>query len=260
MPYCPKCGKEVSDDDTFCPHCGEILKKAEGAAAPQAAAASSRQGAIENLTFAFNLASKKPMVFVPALIGSVISIILSALISIWLGAYASQIVFGTLGGPQDLSGFMSLAILSGIVGLVGAIISYILLIASIDMSRDAYLNTPLNLAESINYVFGRIGIFILATIIGAILSITIILIPVVLLMFVIMVVDETGIGNSISKAFGVLGKRLGDVLILLVISIVGGLVLGFIPYIGSLLEAVLNVVIGLAFIDLYFTYKKGTAI
>jgi len=259
MPYCPKCGKEVSDDDTFCPHCGEILKKAEVAGAPQAATAPSRQGAIKNLTFAFNLASKKPMVFVPALIGSVISIILSALIAIWLGAYAWQFMFGTMEGLQDLSGFMALAILSGIVGLVGVIISYIMLIASIDMSRDAYLNAPLNLGESIRYVFGRIGTFILATIVGAILSITIILIPVVLLMFVIMVVDETGIGNSISKAFGVLGKRLGDVLILLVISIVGGLILGYIPYIGSLLDAVLNVVIGLAFIDLYVTYKKGTA-
>lgn len=124
------------------------------------------------------------------------------------------------------------------------------------MSRDAYFDAPLNLRGSVNYVLGRIGIFIVASIVGAIMSITIILIPAVILMFVVMVVDETGIGNSLSRAFSVLSRELGDVLLLLVVSIVGSFILGIIPFIGDLLATALRVIIGLAFIDLYYLYKK----
>jgi hypothetical protein len=98
--------------------------------------------------------------------------------------------------------------------------------------------------------------FILASIIGAILAITIILIPVVILMFVIMVIDETGIGDSISIAFKVLGNRLGDIIILIIIAIVGSFVLSLIPFIGSILVAGFTVLVGLAFIDIYYNYKK----
>jgi hypothetical protein len=80
---------------------------------------------------------------------------------------------------------------------------------------------------------------------------------VALLMFVILVFDETGVGDSISKAFGVLRRELGDVIILLVIAIVGSFILGLIPMIGSLLSSAFNVVISIALIDLYSYYKKG---
>jgi len=29
MPYCPECGKEVTDDTDFCPHCGAKLRETE---------------------------------------------------------------------------------------------------------------------------------------------------------------------------------------------------------------------------------------
>lgn len=194
---------------------------------------------MSHLNLGVQLASTKPMVFVPALLGSLVSIF----ISILTFSFDWQVWGGWLG-------------VSLLFSLVGFIVSYILYFASIDMSRDAYFNSPLNLMESINYVLRRVGTLIVASIVGAIMSITIILIPAALLMFVIMVVDESGIGDSLSKAFSVLTRELGDILILIIISILGSIVLGFIPYIGSLLQAGLRVVIGLAFIDLYYQYKN----
>jgi len=251
MVHCPKCGKEVSEDDVFCPNCGETLKKTEETVAPRTSAIS--PGAMVHLNFAFNLSMKKPAIFVPAILGGIISLLISGLTSLWFGAYSWQMWW--LYGP-NAPGLMALVALSALLGFVGAIISYILFFASLDMSRDAYVDAPLDLGGSVRYVLGRIGTLILASIVGFIMTITIILIPVALLMFVIMVVDETGIGKSISRAFSVVGKTLGSVLIILVVAIVGSIIIGFIPIIGGLLTACLNVVIGLAFIDLYSNYKK----
>ena len=124
------------------------------------------------------------------------------------------------------------------------------------MSRDAYTNQPLDLGRSINYVFSRIVTFILASILGAILSITIILAPIATLMFVILVLDETGIGNALSKAFDVAVNRLVDIIILVVIGFVVGLILNLVPLIGGLLNSLFEVVIGLAFIHIYYHYRK----
>jgi len=196
------------------------------------------------------------MIFVPALLGSLISIVISNFTRFSMGVYRQGLWSGWPSVPPYHPGGISLLLLNGMLSFLGFVVSYILFFASLDMSRDAYLDAPLNLRGSVNYVLGRIVIFIVASIVGAIMSITIILIPAVILMFVVMVVDETGIGNSLSRAFSVLSRELGDVLVLLVVSIVGSFILGIIPFIGDILETALRVVIGLAFIDLYYLYKK----
>jgi hypothetical protein len=89
------------------------------------------------------------------------------------------------------------------------------------------------------------------------MAITVILIPVVVFMFVIIVMDETGIGVAVSRSFNVLSRDLGDIVLILIVAIVGSAVLSFVPYISSLLNACYNVVIGLAFIDVYHNYRKG---
>jgi hypothetical protein len=89
------------------------------------------------------------------------------------------------------------------------------------------------------------------------MAVTIILIPVVILMFVIMVMDETGITNAISKSLDVLRADLGDVLLILLVSIIGSFVISYVPFVSTLLDAALNVVVGLAFIDLYANYKSS---
>jgi hypothetical protein len=98
-------------------------------------------------------------------------------------------------------------------------------------------------------------VFLVAAIVGGIMAVTIFLIPVVLLMFCIMVVDETGLTSALSKAFSVLGADLKDILLILLVNILGAVVVSFVPLVSGLLVSALNVVIGLAFIDLYHNYK-----
>jgi hypothetical protein len=124
------------------------------------------------------------------------------------------------------------------------------------MSRDAYNKQPLDLGASISYVFSRIVPFLIAAIFGMLLSITIVLIPVVILTFVIMVVDETEVMDALGKAFNVIKADLGDIIIVIIVAIVGFAVTSIIPLVSSLLYSILNVVIGLAFIDIYMNFKN----
>jgi hypothetical protein len=180
------------------------------------------------------------MVFAPVIIGGLISSAISA----W--------------GPQPLSqsGFVPVVFIGFLVSIVGAVVSFILNFAAIDMARDAYTNEPMDLGRSFSYAAGRIGTFIVASIIAGILSITIILIPVAILMMVIIVVDETGIVDALSQAFGVLGRDLGDVIVILIVAIIGYAVLGWVPLIGGLLTSAFGVVLDLAFIDVYDQYRR----
>ncbi len=191
----------------------------------------------------------KPVVLLPALIGAVISAFFSLVVD------AASISFRFWNMPNLTPAVIGLLVVGGILALIGGIISYIMAFASLDMSRDAYLGRGLSLGESIGYVFSRILTFIAASIVAVILAITIILIPVVLLMFIVIVVDEVGIGASISRAFNFVRSRLVDVLILIAIGIVGNGVLSAIPFLGVLLNAAFNVLLGLAYIDLYMHYK-----
>lgn len=252
MPYCPRCGSEISEEAVYCKSCGEHLKGPSiGEGEPASA------GAADHLSTGFRLATEKPMVFAPALIGGILSIIVSRSSTGLTGAQDWP-VWGS--APFTYPALTPLFVLIGLVSLISSIISYILNFASIDMSRDAYLDQPLDLMASVNYVFKRFFTFIIASIVGGLMSITIILIPVVILMFVILVIDETGIGDAVSKAFSVVTKDLGDVIIVLVVSIVGSIVLSWVPFISGLLEACLDVIISLAFIDIYFHYKRQSYI
>jgi hypothetical protein len=232
MSKCPHCEGEVREDASFCPHCGYNLKQGEvgGAEAP----GDRKRGFTEHLRIGYNVANQNPTVFVPALLAGIIS---------------SGINWLSQGNPGEIGILLSLA---------AAIISFMLSFASLDMSRDAYNRQPLELGESMSYVSGRLLTFIVAAIVGGIMSITIILIPVVVLMFSIMVIDETGLTNALSKAFSVLGADLSDILLILLVSILGSFVISFVPLVSGLLTSALNVIIGLAFIDLYYNYKRST--
>ena len=238
--FCTNCGTAVEEGKSFCTKCGNnIIQDVDIQASPVIESTEKKvheesRGAMQHLTLGFNVALNNPMVFLPAILSGVISLILSY-------SYNSTSTLGTL---------------VMILGLVGTVISFILSFASIDMSRDAYDKQPLNLASSISYVFKRIVPFLLASIFGALLSITIVLIPAVILTFVIMVIDETGIMDAFTKAFNVIKADIVDIIIVLVVSIAGSFVIGYIPFISTLVNAALNVVIGLAFIDIYMNYKN----
>lgn len=236
MPYCPKCGAEFVEGQKYCPSCGQVL---EGGGRERVRRPS-KVGAMEHLSLGFNLAMAKPMIFAPVLVGGIISIIID-----------------NLGGSRlDLTGFAPILFFASIVSIIGSIITFVLNFATIDMARDAYVDEPLDLRRSFNYALSRIGTFFIASIVAALLSLTIVLIPMAILMVVIIVMDETGIMDAISKAFGVFTKDLGDVIIVFVAAIVGNTLLGWAPLVGGLLIACYGVVLDLAFIDIYHHYKK----
>jgi len=223
----------VEEGLSFCPKCGERL--GEGV---ERAPSDVRAG--DHLTLGFNIAMANPLVFAPVVIGGLISSAIS-----YVG-----------GSPGIESGFSSVLFMASIITLIGSIISFVLNFAAIDMARDAYLKEPLDLGRSFNYAFSRIVTFFIASIVAGLMSITIVLIPVAILMMVVIVMDDTGIGAAISQAFSVLGRDLGDVIVLLIVSIIGHAILGFAPLIGGLLSACFGVVLDIAFIDVYSQYKK----
>ena len=248
MSYCPECGKDVEEGVAFCPSCGARL----GAGGDREGYP--KAGAADHLSLALNLAREKPMVFAPALLGGLISLIIGGASVALFGA--SDWSMGS-GDPLLAPAVPGLAMTWALLAIVGGVASYLLGFASIDMSRDAYVGDPLDLMRSVNYVVGRIGTFVVASIVGAVMAITVVLIPAVIFMFVIIVVDETGIRAALSRAFSVIGGDLGDVVVVIVVSIVGSAVLGWVPLVGGLLTTALNVVIGLAYMDIYFRYKKA---
>jgi len=249
MPFCWNCGKEIGVEDIFCPHCGSRIDKREEKALELPAQQIRRTDAVSAIQKGLDIVSAKPIVLAPALLGAVVSAVLSFIASFWfmpLEWWSWYYWPGALG----------LMVIGGLLGLIGGIVAFVMGFASLDMSRNAYLNKDLDVSSSVNYVIKRFLTFILASIVGAILSITVILFPVAILMFVIIVVDEIGISPALSGAIRVLGNRLADIIVLLIIAIIGNLIVGLIPVVGPLLSAAFNVLMGLAFIDIYFNYKS----
>jgi len=257
MAFCPSCGKDGRNDDEFCKSCCHDLrpgaKKVEEAI-EEAVESFKKANAGQALSQAFDIISRTPVVLIPALIGAIVPFLIDVTTSILvLGGFVGTGFFPYLFTPA----VFGTVILLAVAGIIGLFVSFVMFFASLDMSRDAYHGEPLSVSASVRYVIGRLGTFIVAAIIGAVLSVTVILIPIAILMFVIMVVDETGISDAISKSFKVAGDRLGDIIILFVVAIVVGAVLGLVPVISSLLTASWYVLMGLAFMHLYFNYKKA---
>jgi hypothetical protein len=230
MKSCPNCEAENESNVKFCHQCGYNFST-DSPQIESMPTDRSERGAFDHLQIGYSIALNQPMVLVPSIIAGLLGILVSYL-------------------PLDI-GYNTV-----LIGLVSSILSFILGFASMDMSRDAYFKQPLELGRSINYVVGRFFEFMIAAIVGGVLSITIILIPVVIFMFVVMVIDETGIWDSFSSALDVIRSDLRDVIVILLFSIVASVVVGFVPYICDLLHAVINVIVGIAFIDVYVTYRN----
>ena len=246
MRFCRSCGKEIGAEVRFCPDCGTAVgdfgEKEFGLPSQPA----QRVTALSAIRRGLDIVSGKPVVLVPAVLGAVVS----AVLSFW------YVPLGWRYWSYDPE-VLGLMAFGGLLSLIGGIVGFVMNFASLDMSRNAYLGRDLDVSKSVNYVLRRLFTFIVASIVGALLSVTLVLFPVAILMFVIIVVDETGISAAVSRALRVLGDRLGDVLVLLVIAIVGNIVIGVVPVVGPLLSAAFSVLVGLAFIDIYHSYKGG---
>ena len=229
MPYCPKCGTQVEEHYEVCPECGAKLRGGTG-----------HRSATDSISLAFNLAMSKPMVFLPVIVGGLISTIIDYFTGATTPGWGSSVFLGV----------------GLLLGLVSPFISMLFNFAAIDMARDAYTDRPLNMGDSINYTLGRFLTFIGASIVSVLLIITVILIPVSFLLSVIVVMDETGVMDALSKSFRVLSRRLGDVLVIFIIAVIGSFIIGWIPFVGSLLSACFGVILNFAFIDVYSQFKN----
>jgi len=124
---------------------------------------------------------------------------------------------------------------------------------------------PANLNKSLNLVMSRLGDLIVAAIIAAICSITIILIPVALFLVAITIIEGTDAVESTKEAFNFVIKNLGEVIlfviIVVVLSIVFSFVFGFIPvigaYLGSIIQWLVNVIFTVAAVKFYLTLKQA---
>lgn len=237
---CPECGSPNESDAQFCVQCGNKLQEyitPSPKAIPGKYVGMPREGdrkALDHLSVGISVALEQPMVFLPSIISGALGVLVSITLSnVGVESWAAVLI-----------------------GSTSSIFSFILNFAATDMSRDAYYKQPLDLGQSIQYVIGRLFIFILAAIFGGLLSITIVLIPVVVFMFVIMVMDETGIMEAFERALSVIRSDLSDVVILIIISIVASAVIGYVPFFSTLLNSFVNVIMGIAFIDIYVSHKQ----
>ena len=234
--FCHNCGATVEEGNQFCSNCGTDQQASTNLSSNSSIYSGTPRGeeksALDHITTGYQVAMEQPTVFIPSLISGV------------LGVLVTYLTYDLVGSTLSL-----------ILSLTVSIFSFILSFASTDMSRDAYYKQPLDLMSSVNYVTGRFTDFVLAAIFGGLLSITIVLIPVVVFMFVIMVMEEVGIMDALKQSITVIQSEFVDVLLVIFVSIITSLIISYVPVGHELLDSLVDVIIGIAFIDIYAMYK-----
>ena len=202
--------------------------------------------AVDALRSSISTISRKPIVLVPLIVGVIFSEGLSLIVGV---------EFFSSFGFAPVFFYSTAAIIVGLVVLViGAVVSFFLIFVSLDMVRDSFFKREPNIRKSIEYVFGRLIVLVIAAIIGQALVFTIFLIPVAISMFIIVFVDEENASRAISKSVEFVRSRPVEIVALAIVAIVARLVLFFIPIV-SILTPVTDLVVGLAVLDIYVSYK-----
>jgi hypothetical protein len=174
----------------------------------------------ESISKGFDISLKNPTLFLPALAPIIIGIIFDiiALFTFWY-----VLLVGSL-----------------IAYIVGAVACFII----VDMANDILNNRPADLTKSLNAVLGRFGTLILAAIIAAIFSITIILLPIALFLITITVVDNVdaleGTKRSFDFALNNLKETVIFMIIVVVVQIIFSVVLSLIPIVGPFLASIIS--------------------
>jgi hypothetical protein len=214
----------------------------------------------ESISKSVEISTKNPLLFVPALAPLVIHLLFLLL---------AYVVF-----PIRTIGFGWPEIIHEVLipnpwlvwggYFIASIVGFIASCMIVNMANDIINQRPANLNKSLNLVMSRLGDLIVAAIIAALCSITIILIPVALFLAAITIIEGTDAVESTKEAFNFVIKNLGEVIlfviILVVLSIVFSFVFGFIPvigaYLGSIIQWLVNVIFTVVAIKLYLTLKQ----
>ena len=75
MPYCSRCGLEVTEDTKYCPRCGTEIRKPSP---PR-----EYRSTIGHVRYAFSVAKDKPFVFIPSIIGTTLSLLGEYILESW---------------------------------------------------------------------------------------------------------------------------------------------------------------------------------
>jgi hypothetical protein len=126
---------------------------------------------------------------------------------------------------------------------------------TVDIARCDYNDQNPSLKKSFNYAKGRLGKFFLAALIMNLLATTIILLPASFYMYVIMVVDETGIREALSKGFNLSVSRIKTSVGLILLLAAIFMFSIQIPYFSDIVRTAFSTFIIIAAVDLYESYK-----
>ncbi|MCW4050618.1 MAG: zinc ribbon domain-containing protein [Candidatus Bathyarchaeota archaeon] len=184
MTYCPRCGIKVPEEATHCQRCGtEIIRKPVGSA---------RNGALEHMKFSIEKAKRRPLVFVPAILSSLLSIIGNKLLESWdvfqdlydelLDFFWAQSDVMPVSYVYEIYGFDWSRLISWIpVALfIISVLTWVSSIASLKISLDAVRDEELDVKTAYMYVFRRLGRFFEAGFYSVAFSVAVILVYVYL--------------------------------------------------------------------------------
>jgi len=265
VPFCPNCGKEAPEEATFCRRCGERIPdlKAEGVGVEWTPP---RRSLVNHIKAALSLLRTKPIIFVPEIAGAFVSMALTRLwglvgrptgmLDLW-DEYLGQewgVITVANGYPDIPPGFLGTLFQYMIGGFLFLIvldmISKLFTFATLDMARDAYMENDVDLGTTAGYLRSRIGLFIFAAFVSLLVQATFVLIPLSILFFVVLVVEDAGIRDSLSKGFRLGIENFGTVTGLMVLWVVSFILFDMIPYVSEIARAIPNVILYVALIDL----------
>ena len=202
---------------------------------------------LESISNGVEVALKYPVLFVPQLFPIAIDLVFAI-----LARRVFPTIVGVPGGPVMRVPNLFLLFLGT---LISSIVGFITGCMIVDMSHDAMFGRAPDLSKSYGEVMSRIGPLIVAAIVAAILSITIILIPVAMFVMVIAVVEKLGAADSVKKAFSFVVDNLGTVIVFVLIVIIVSAILAFIPLIGRILLWLTNVIFTASTVYLYLKLR-----
>lgn len=289
MPYCPRCGYEVDDEKAFCPRCGTGISQAPQVVEPV------REGVMEHIKFAYSLARGNPLVFVPSLLGAVITFISSYIYMLtpgyqelqdyWMewfelqsgivpAAYEYPEIFDMIPGW-----WIPVSIGLSIVAWVIAMTSYRTLWDAFDGEVDVVASFRFVLSRTFRYLLAGIYMFLimLGAAIGLIMltggamfispgvSLIIILLGYILFvvgvflvspLMLILVGEDFGFSTALRETVRFTRSNAFSYLGIGVVIFIITLFVFWIPYLGSFLTAAITVVGNMAVIDLYKQHQK----
>lgn len=185
---------------------------------------------IESISKSLDTLLKNPILFAPYAVPIIIQLIFNAL------AYLFPIRYYYFEVPNPFISFFGL--------LIAAIIGFIAACMTVDMANDAINNRLIDLNKSLNLIISRISVLIVTSIIAALCSITVILLPIALFIVVIAIIENLDAVESTRRSFNFVTKNLGEVVIFIIVVVALGAIFSFgfsyVPIIGSYIGTIIN--------------------